>query len=221
MRGGVEAGVVHRRRRRNPLRPAVGHEVHRLAGHWLPEREVGELELGEQFPEGPRIDDRAGEIVLAQAFGLLEHADVHIRHTAASFLIALHQAGQLDGARQPRRPRAHDQHVHLDRLGTGSVAKDQAIERQRGLVAGRQDGRHEHAILGDRGSPFKGGGNIRAERARQRYAPSSRAQARGLVKEWFEPFPGQVPRCARDHGAAPPSVTSPSLRPLRPPYPIA
>ena len=62
-----------------------------------------------------------------------------IRHTAASFLIALDQAGQLDGAGQPRRPRAHDHHVHLDRLGAGRIAQDEAIERERRLMADREE----------------------------------------------------------------------------------
>ena len=50
-RRGVEAAVVHGRRRRDPLRPALGHEVDRLAGHRLAEGKVGGLRGRETAPE--------------------------------------------------------------------------------------------------------------------------------------------------------------------------
>ena len=41
---------------------------------------------------------------------------------------------QLDGAGESRRPGAHDEHVHLDRLGVRWIAEDQPVERKRGLM---------------------------------------------------------------------------------------
>ena len=142
-RGGVVAAVVHRGRRRDPLRATLGHEVDGFGGNGLAEREVGGLEVGEQLAERAGIDDRAREIVLAQALGLLEHADVEVGHAAAALLVALHQPRQLDRAGEPGRPGADDQHVHLDRLGARRVTQDQAVERNGGLVADRQDRMHD------------------------------------------------------------------------------
>ena len=104
-RGGVEAAVVHRGRRRDPLRAALGHEVDRFGGNRLAEREVGGLEVGEQLAERAGIHDRAREIVLAQALGLLEHADVEVGHAAAALLVALDQAAPARSRRPARRAR--------------------------------------------------------------------------------------------------------------------
>ena len=141
-RGGVESAVVHRGRRGDPLGAASGHEVHGFGGHGLAEGEVGRLEVGEQLAERAGIDDRAGEAVLAQALGLLQHADVEVGDPAAARLVALHQVGQLDGAGQPRGTSADDQHVHLDRLGARRVAQDDAVDGDGGLVADREDRGH-------------------------------------------------------------------------------
>src|SRR2546426_6720505 len=43
------------------------------------EREVAIPQVGEQLAERAGVYDRAREAVLAQRFGLLEHADVHVR----------------------------------------------------------------------------------------------------------------------------------------------
>ena len=58
-------------------------------------------------------------------------------------LLPLDQPGQLDRAGQARRARAHDQHVHLDRLGARRVAEDQSVERKRRLMADGKDRRHD------------------------------------------------------------------------------
>src|SRR5207244_2049104 len=75
-----------------------------------------------------------------------------------------------------------------------------------------------------------GGGVVRTERAegterteRERTViPRERERPRDLARIWLEPFPGKVPRFARDDrgGSGPPPAEPLSrlLRPLRPPY---
>ena len=77
-RRGVVVPVVHRRRRRNTLGPALGHEVHRLGFHRLAKREVRDRNIGEQLPKRAGVDHRAREIVLAQAPRLFQHGDVEV-----------------------------------------------------------------------------------------------------------------------------------------------
>ena len=77
-RRGVVARVVHRRRRGDPLRPALGHEVDRLAGNGLAEGKVGRLHDRERARarrggSPPRRRDCA-----RPGSGLLEHADVEV-----------------------------------------------------------------------------------------------------------------------------------------------
>jgi hypothetical protein len=134
---------VHRGRGRDPLRPALGHEVDGFGGDGLAEGKVGRLEVGKQLLEGPRVHHRARKIVLAQTLGFLEHADAEIGHAAAALLIALHQLRQLDRAGEPRGAAADDQHVHLDRLGARRVTQDDFVEGDGGLMADREDGMHD------------------------------------------------------------------------------
>ena len=139
----VVAAVVHRRRRRHPLGAALGQEVDRLAGHGLAEREVGGLELGEQLAEGAGIDDRAGEIVLAQAVGLLEHADVELRHVATALPFALDQPRELDGAGQAAGPAPTISTSISIASAPGGSRQDEPVERQRGLMADGKDRGHD------------------------------------------------------------------------------
>jgi hypothetical protein len=85
--------------------------------------------------------------VLAQTAGLLQDADVELRHAATALLVALHQPGELDGAREPGRPGAHDEHVHLDRLGARWIAIDEPVEREGQLMAGGQNAGHDATLL--------------------------------------------------------------------------
>ena len=141
-RGGVVTAVVHGGRRRDALRASFGEEIDGFAGHRLAEREVAGAEVGEEVAEGAGIDDGAGEVVLAQAPGLLEHGDVEL----------LPEPRQLDGAGEPRGPGADDQHVHLDRLGRRRVVQDELVEGERALVADGKDARHDGRLLGAGGS---------------------------------------------------------------------
>ena len=150
-RGGVVAAVVHRGRRRDAVRASFGEEIDGFAGHRLAEREVAGAEVGEELAEGAGIDDGAGEAVLAQAPGLLEHADVDSPRPFRR------QPRQLDGAGEPGGPGADDQHVHLDRLGRRRVVQDEPVEGERALVADGKDARHDGRLLGAGGSA---GGNI-------------------------------------------------------------
>ena len=128
------AAVVHGGRRGDPERLARRQEVHRFGVHVAAEGKVGVLEVGKELAEGARVDDRTGEIVLAQAFGFLEDGDIEI--------VVLGQPRQLDGARESGRPRTHDRHVHLERFGGRRVGEDQPVERERRLVAGGQNRGH-------------------------------------------------------------------------------
>ena len=119
--------------------------MHRFRGDRLPEWKVGVLELGKQFAQGPGIDHRAGEVVLPQAAGFLEHRDVEVGHPATSGLVTLDEVGKFDGPCQSRRSGAHEQHVHLDGLGARSLSQDQALDRQLPLVPLGKDGRHAKA----------------------------------------------------------------------------
>src|SRR5207244_13095012 len=67
---------------------------------------------------------------LTQRFGLLEHADVHVR------VLALGEAGQLDRAREPGRPRAHHEHVQVHPVARARVRDRAEIGRAPGLTPG-------------------------------------------------------------------------------------
>ena len=84
----------------------------RLMALRLAEREIAYLAVREQLEKGLRIDHRTREVVLAQAAGLLEHADVEVAERA----VGPGQRGELDGARQSCRTGPDEQHVHLDGL---------------------------------------------------------------------------------------------------------
>ena len=131
----VVPGVVHRGRRGKGERPARGEEGDPLLCDGPAEREVGIPEVGEQLAERAGVHDRAREAVLAQRFGLLEHADVHVR------VLALGEAGQLDRAGETGRPRAHDEHVQLHPVARalGACRKDQPVDGQRRLVLRRNE----------------------------------------------------------------------------------
>jgi hypothetical protein len=138
---------VHGRRSGHALRSALGEEVHRFAAHRLSEGEITGVEIGEEVVEGPRIHHRPGEAVLAQGARLLQHRDVELAEAAAGFSLPFGQPRQLDRAREPRRPRAHDHHVHLDRFRAGRITQDQLVEGKRALVTGRQDRGHGRPLL--------------------------------------------------------------------------
>ncbi len=108
-----------------------GEVIDRFRLHRLPEGEILFREIGEEFPERPRVDHRAGEGVFAQVAGLLEHSDLEVGPAPR-----LRQPCQLDGACQPCRPRAHKQHVHLQGLRARPMAQDQAVEGKLPLMSG-------------------------------------------------------------------------------------
>jgi hypothetical protein len=132
---------VHGGRRRNALRPALGEEIHRLARDRLAERKLAGVEIGEELAKRPRIHHRTREAVLAERARLFQHGDVELGPAAGGLLLP-GEAGQLDGAGEPRRPRSDDHHVHLDRLGTRRVPPDELVEGKRALVTKRKDGGH-------------------------------------------------------------------------------
>ena len=132
---------MHRGRGGDAPGGALGHEIDRFRVHPLAERKVGFAELGKEFAEGARVDDRAGKIVLAEPGGLLEHADVELTQGAAGRLVGLGKARQLDGAREARGTRADKQHIHLDRFRTWRFPEDELVERELTLMTNRQDGR--------------------------------------------------------------------------------
>ena len=129
------AAVVHRGRRRQPQRASPGEQVHGFFADGVAERQLGIGDVGEQLAKRPGIDDRAGERVFAQRFGFLQDTDVELR------ALALREVGQLDGARQPRGPRADDEDVQLHAVARagGLLGQDQPIEGQRWLVARRDE----------------------------------------------------------------------------------
>ncbi len=77
--------------------------------------------------------------MLTQCPGLLQHGDVEVGHSAARLLVLLDQSGKFDGAGQTGWSGTNDHDVHLDRLGAGGVGGDQAVNREGGLVANRED----------------------------------------------------------------------------------
>ena len=76
------AVIPHGGRCRQPERARARQQVNRLTRHRAREGEVAVRELGEEFPEGARVDHGAGQAVLAQLPGLLEHADLEFAQIA-------------------------------------------------------------------------------------------------------------------------------------------
>ena len=116
--------------------------------HPLAEGEVGVGQVGKELAEGARIHHRAGEVVLAEAGGLLQHGNVQLPEPAPGGLVCLGQPGQLDGTGEPRGPGPDEQHVHFQRLGAGWVAQDQTVEGKAALVTTGQDRGHRESSLG-------------------------------------------------------------------------
>ncbi len=67
--------IAHGRRGGNPDRAITGQKIDRFAGDWLAEWQIFDRDFGEELEERSWIDDRAGEIVLAQAAGLVDDPD--------------------------------------------------------------------------------------------------------------------------------------------------
>ena len=132
--------VVHGRGRGDLDLPVLAQQVDGFLDDLVLERKVLVLELGKELAEGARVHHGAGEVVLAQGAGLVQHGDLGLAQGAAGLGVLLDQARELDGARQPGRAGAHDHHVHLDRLGVGRVGDDHPLARKRRLVADGKNG---------------------------------------------------------------------------------
>jgi hypothetical protein len=121
--------------------PRLGEHVDRLAAHGVAEGEVASFSSGKSSRKARGFTTAPGEVVLAQRRGLVEHGDLRLAQRAARLRVLLHQARQLDGAGEPRRPRAHDHHVHRHDfilLGLRGQAKTRIL-RQLVEPPGRRD----------------------------------------------------------------------------------
>ncbi len=76
--------------------------------------------------------------MLAERCGFFEHPDVQLR------AVRFGEFGELDGARESRRSRAHDEDIELHTVAgsCGAVGEDQFVERKRWLILGGNDLSH-------------------------------------------------------------------------------
>ncbi len=120
--------VAHLGRRRDTQLAALRQHVDALGRHRSAERESRRREAGEQLAERPRVDDRAGQAVVAERLGLLEHADLERRPA----VLVAHEPRQLDRAGEARGARADEQDVERRGLVPGGSSR---INRSSGSSA--------------------------------------------------------------------------------------
>ena len=137
--GHAVAVVAHGGRRGQAQRPPPREEVHALGGHGRVQGQVRVCEVREQLAEGDGIDHGAGEGVASERVRLLQDGDLDGAEPPSRLLVLLHEAGELDGAGEARRPSAHEHDVHLDRLRVGRIGADQPRQGQVRLEARRHD----------------------------------------------------------------------------------
>ena len=112
------AVIAERRRRRNPERALAREQVHALARHLAVGGDPVEL-LGpalEQAPNGARVHDRAGEQVRAGLLALVDECDRNLAEALGRRRIVLEQLAEANGAGEPRRAAADDEHADVDPL---------------------------------------------------------------------------------------------------------
>jgi hypothetical protein len=140
-RGDVVAVVPHRRRRGYPHGAPRCQKVDRLVADLAQERQlVDPSATTEEAVETARVDDGAREQMGSGLLALVEHRDRNLPQTARSLRILLEQLAEPDRAGEPSRPRAHDEHADLDRVGVGRDAQ-RLPHAPRRRIPGR-DGAH-------------------------------------------------------------------------------
>ena len=136
--------VAHGRRDGEAAGLRFGEQVHGIPFHPTAEREIIVGAVGKQLAQGARIDHRAGQAVLAEGTGLLEHPDLERAHRTAGLGISAGEPRQLDGTREAGGTGAHEHHVHVNAFLAGCLPDEEALERQVGLGGGRRERRVAH-----------------------------------------------------------------------------
>ena len=109
------AVVPHRRRRRDRHRAARRQEVDGLVLDSPVERHVaGPNAPLEERAQRARVDHGAREQVRARLLALLQDRHRDVAEPLGQLRLPLQQLPEADRAREPRRPRADDQHADLD-----------------------------------------------------------------------------------------------------------
>ena len=126
--------VAHRGGRRDAYVVLLREEIHAFACDGAPEGEVGIAHAGKEFPERPRVDHRAGQIVVAQSLSLLQNPDFEVAGAISGFVALPHQPRQLDRSGQPGGPCAHEHDIQRHGLVVRGFVHDEALAVQRRLV---------------------------------------------------------------------------------------
>ncbi len=87
--------------------------------------------------------------MLAERLGLLEHADLDLAEPAALLVVSRDPLRQPDRARQTGGSAADEQDIERDGLFAGLFADEETVERECGLVFGRDEHRSTSRAVHD------------------------------------------------------------------------
>jgi hypothetical protein len=77
--------------------------------------------------------------VLSERAGLLEDANLDFTERPARFVVCLNQLRELYRASEPRGATSNEQNIHRNRFGVWRLGQYQSVQRERRLMAARQN----------------------------------------------------------------------------------